>query len=243
MFKIVLLRHGESIYNQEDRFAGWCDVDLSRRGKNQAKRAGRILKEQGYTFDMAYTSLLKRAIRTLWITLDVMDLLWIPKYHSWRLNERHHGAFQGLSRKEAREQFGEEILYQFRRNYDFKPPVQNEHDARHYTHDPRYQELGKGKIPLSESMRDATSRFLPYWQEVLVPAIQSGRRILIVAHGNILRSLIKHLNDISKEEIVTMHVLANGIPLVYELSADLKVLKHYYLAKFKERPGIFWGAE
>ena len=238
MFKIVLLRHGESIYNREDRFTGWCDVDLSRRGINQAKKAGRILKEQGYTFDMAYTSLLKRTIRTLWITLDMMDLLWIPKYHSWRLNERHHGAFQGLSRKEAGEQYGEEVLYQVRRNYDFKPPLLGEHDIRHYAHDLRYRELDKGELPLSESMRDATSRFLPYWQEVLVPAIQSGRQILIVGHGNILRSLIKHLHDISSEEIVTMHVLANGIPLVYELSADLKVLKHYQLAKSKEQSDI-----
>ncbi len=239
MFKVVLLRHGESIYNQQDRFAGWYDVDLSRRGINQARRAGRLLKEQGYTFDLAYSSLLKRAIRTLWITLDTMDLLWLPKYHSWRLNERHHGAFQGLNRKEAREQFGEEILSQFRRNYDFKPPVLSEAAARPYTHDPRYQELGQEKIPRSESMRDATGRFLPYWQQVLVPAIQSGKQILIVAHGNILRSLIKHLHDISNEEIVTMHVPANGIPLVYELSADLKVLKYYYLAKFKERTDVF----
>ena len=228
MFKTVLLRHGESIWNKENRFTGWTDVDLSERGVAEAQKAGQVLQEQGYTFDIAYTSVLKRAIRTLWIVLDVMDLMWIPVYRSWRLNERHYGALQGLNKAEMAEKFGEEQVHIWRRSYDIRPPSLEKTDERYPGNDPRYRDLEKKDIPLTECLKDTVERFLPYWHETLAPAIKSGKRVIISAHGNSLRALVKYLDNISDEEIPGLNI-PTGVPLVYELDGELRPLKSYYL--------------
>jgi len=226
--KLVLLRHGESIWNKENRFTGWTDVDLSRRGIKEAQKAGQVLKEGGYTFDVAFTSMLKRAIRTLWIALDQMDLMWIPVYRSWRLNERHYGALQGLDKAETAAKYGERQVLIWRRSYDIRPPALEETDERYPGNDPRYADLDRKEIPLAECLKDTVERFLPYWHEVLAPAIKSGQRVLISAHGNSLRALVKYLDRISDDDIVKLNI-PTGIPLVYELDIELRPIKSYYL--------------
>ena len=233
MFKTVLLRHGESIWNKENRFTGWTDVDLSERGVAEAQKAGQVLQEQGYTFDIAYTSVLKRAIRTLWIVLDVMDLMWIPVYRSWRLNERHYGALQGLNKAEMAEKFGEGQVHIWRRSYDIRPPSLEKTDERYPGNDPRYRDLEKKDIPLTECLKDTVERFLPYWHETLAPAIKSGKRVIISAHGNSLRALVKYLDNISDEEIPGLNI-PTGVPLVYELDGELRPIKSYYLGDPEE---------
>jgi 2,3-bisphosphoglycerate-dependent phosphoglycerate mutase len=228
MIKLVLVRHGESIWNKENRFTGWTDVDLSEKGKEEALKAGIILKEQGYTFDVAYTSVLKRAIRTLWIVLDAMDLMWIPVSRSWRLNERHYGALQGLNKSEMATEYGEQQVFIWRRSYDIQPPALTKSDTRYPGRDPRYQELKREDIPLTESLKDTVARFMPYWHEVLAPAIKSGKKTVIAAHGNSLRALVKYLDNIPDTEIVGLNI-PTGIPLVYELDDNLQPLNHYYL--------------
>jgi 2,3-bisphosphoglycerate-dependent phosphoglycerate mutase len=228
MITLVLLRHGESTWNKENRFTGWTDVDLSDRGLAEAREAGRLLKEGGYAFDLAYTSVLKRAIRTLWITIDALDLMWIPVTKSWRLNERHYGALQGLNKAETAAQHGEAQTKIWRRSYDIPPPALTPDDPRHPSHDLRYAGLSPEELPLTESRKDTVARFLPYWHETIAPAIRSGRRVLIAAHGNSLRALVKYLDDISESEIVELNI-PTGIPLVYELDDDLRPIHHYYL--------------
>jgi 2,3-bisphosphoglycerate-dependent phosphoglycerate mutase len=228
MKKIVLLRHGESVWNRENRFTGWTDVDLSEKGFNEAKKAGQSLKNEGYTFDVAYTSVLKRAIRTLWITLDGMDLMWIPVINSWRLNERHYGALQGLNKAETAAKFGEDQVLVWRRSYDIPPPPLETADDRYPGHDPRYKNLSPTELPLTECLKDTVDRFLPYWHEVISPAVQSGKRVVVAAHGNSLRALVKYLDGISDDEIVGLNI-PTGIPLVYELEENLKPVRHYYL--------------
>lgn len=228
MYKLVLLRHGESTWNLANRFTGWTDVDLSPKGVEEAHEAARLLSEGGYTFDVAYTSLLKRAIRTLWIVMDDMDLMWIPVHRSWRLNERHYGALQGLDKAETAAQYGAEQVKIWRRSYDTPPPPLTPDDERHPGRDRRYADLGPEELPLAESLKDTVARFLPYWHGTIVPDIRAGRRVLIAAHGNSLRALIKHLDGVSNEEIVELNV-PTGIPLVYELDADLRPLRSEYL--------------
>lgn len=228
MYKVVLVRHGESTWNKENRFTGWTDVDLSEKGVAEAHQGGQLLREGGYTFDVAYTSVLKRAIRTLWIVLDEMDLMWIPVYRSWRLNERHYGALQGLNKAEMAVQFGEAQVHVWRRSYDVRPPALTPDDPRFPGHDPRYRELTPEQLPFTECLKDTVERFLPYWHETIAPAIRSGKRVLIVAHGNSLRALVKYLDNIPDEEIVGLNI-PTGIPLIYELDEDLKPLTHYYL--------------
>ena len=228
MKKIVLLRHGESIWNKENRFTGWTDVDLSEKGLREAKNAGRLLKKEGFIFDIAYTSVLKRAIRTLWIALDEMGLMWIPVYNSWRLNERHYGALQGLNKSEMAKKFGEEQVLIWRRSYDIRPPALAKDDARSPAKDPRYKELKPQDIPLTECLKDTVNRFLPYWHEEIAPALKKGKKIIIAAHGNSLRALVKYLDQMSDEAIVKLNI-PTGIPLIYELDKNLKPLKHYYL--------------
>jgi len=230
MYKIVLLRHGESDWNRENRFTGWTDVDLSEKGLAEATQAGELLKEAGFTFDVAYTSVLKRAIRTLWIVLDRMDLMWIPVHRSWRLNERHYGALQGLNKAETAEKFGEEQVKLWRRSYDVPPPALTADDPRYPGKDPRYADVGPIYLPLSECLKDTVARFLPYWFETIVPAVKTGRKVLIVAHGNSLRSLVKYLDDVSDEEIIGLNI-PTGIPLVYELDEQMKHIRHYYHGK------------
>lgn len=233
MYKIVLLRHGESVWNKENRFTGWTDVDLSEKGIEEAKRAGQVLKEQGYVFDMAYTSVLKRAIRTLWLTLDGMDLMWIPVVRDWRLNERHYGALQGLNKAETAEKFGEAQVKIWRRSYDVQPPALTREDERFPGHDPRYASVPADQLPCTECLKDTVARFLPFWNDVAIPAMKSGKRLLLVAHGNSLRSLVKHLDNISEEEIVELNI-PTGMPLVYELDDDFKPIRHYYLGSQEE---------
>lgn len=233
MYKIVLLRHGESIWNKENRFTGWTDVDLSEKGKEEAKRAGEVLKAEGYTFDIAYTSVLKRAIRTLWIVLDVMDLMWIPVIRNWRLNERHYGALQGLNKAETAKQFGEEQVKIWRRSYDIQPPALEKSDPRYPGHDPRYKELSESELPLTECLKDTVDRFVPYWENTIAPMVKSGKRVLVTAHGNSLRALVKYLDNIPDDEIVELNI-PTGIPLVYELDENLKPIKHYYLGNPEE---------
>ena len=228
MHKVVLLRHGESDWNKQNRFTGWTDVDLSETGIKEAHEAGRVLRKEGYTFDVAYTSVLKRAIRTLWITLDDMDLMWIPVYRSWRLNERHYGALQGLNKSETAAKFGEEQVLVWRRSYDTPPPVLEKTDERYPGHDPRYADLTEGALPLTECLKDTVERFLPYWHDVIAPTIKLGKRVLIAAHGNSLRALVKYLDNVSDEAIVGLNI-PTGIPLVYELDDDLKPIRSYYL--------------
>ena len=233
MIKLVLLRHGESIWNKENRFTGWTDVDLSPKGIEEARKAGQVLKAEGYVFDIAHTSVLKRAIRTLWIVLDEMDLMWIPVYRSWRLNERHYGALQGLNKAETAAQYGEAQVLTWRRSYDIRPPALEKTDSRYPGDDPIYVELDKKDIPLTECLKDTVERFLPYWHEVLAPAIKSGKRVIIAAHGNSLRALVKYLDDVSDEDIVKLNI-PTGIPLVYELDGELKPIKSYYLGDPEE---------
>jgi 2,3-bisphosphoglycerate-dependent phosphoglycerate mutase len=228
MYKIVLLRHGESTWNQENRFTGWTDVDLSEKGIQEAKQAAELLKSGAYTFDVAYTSVLKRAIRTLWLTLDGMDLMWIPVYRNWRLNERHYGALQGLNKAETAEKYGNEQVHLWRRSYDVRPPALEPSDARFPGHDPRYKNVSSADLPLTECLKDTVARFLPYWFETIVPAVKSGQKVLIVAHGNSLRSLVKHLDNIPDEEIPELNI-PTGVPLVYEMDDNLRPISHYYL--------------
>jgi len=228
MHKLVLLRHGESTWNKENRFTGWTDVDLSERGREEAKEAGRLLKEGGFVFDIAFTSVLTRAIRTLGIALDVLDQLWIPVTKHWRLNERHYGALQGLNKAETAAQHGEAQTKIWRRSYDIPPPPLAPDDPRHPSRDPRYRNLKASELPLTESLKDTVVRFLPYWHETIAPTIRSGQRVLIAAHGNSLRALVKYLDAVDEQTIVELNI-PTGIPLVYELDNDLKPLRHYYL--------------
>ncbi|HKE29881.1 MAG TPA: 2,3-diphosphoglycerate-dependent phosphoglycerate mutase [Bryobacteraceae bacterium] len=228
MTKLVLVRHGESTWNKENRFTGWTDVDLSDKGRQEAKEAGQVLRAEGYTFDVAYTSVLKRAIRTLWMILDEMDLMWIPVYRSWRLNERHYGALQGLNKAETAAKFGEAQVKIWRRSYDVPPPVLTPDDERFPGRDPRYESLTQAELPLTECLKDTVARFLPLWHETVAPAIRSGQRVVIVAHGNSLRALVKYLDNVSEGDIVELNI-PTGMPLVYELDADLKPLNRYYL--------------
>jgi len=228
MRKLVLLRHGESDWNRENRFTGWTDVDLSEKGRQEAHEAGVVLKREGYTFDVAYTSLLKRAIRTLWMTLDEMDLMWIPVERSWRLNERHYGALQGLNKSETAAKFGEDQVKIWRRSYDVPPPALTAGDARFPGHDRRYSGLTAQELPLTECLKDAVARFLPYWHGTIAPAVRAGQRVLIAAHGNSLRALVMYLDAVSEDAIVGLNI-PTGMPLVYELEADLKPLRNYYL--------------
>ena len=228
MHKVVLLRHGESEWNRENRFTGWKDVDLSEKGRSEAREAGRLMKEAGLAFDLAYTSVLIRAIRTLGIALDEMGQLWIPVIKHWRLNERHYGALQGLNKAETAARHGEDQVKIWRRSYDIPPPVMTPDDERFAGHDPRYADLKSGEIPGSESLKDTVARFLPYWHEAIAPAIKSGKRVLIAAHGNSLRALVKYLDNVSETDIVELNI-PTGIPLVYELDDQLKPIRHYYL--------------
>ena len=228
MYKLVLIRHGESTWNLENRFTGWTDVDLTETGVEQAKLAGQLLKDQGYEFDVAYTSVLKRAIWTLWHALDEMDRTWLPIVNSWRLNERHYGALQGLNKAETAKQYGDEQVLIWRRSYDTPPPPLPADDPRGQRHDPRYAGLNPADIPLTECLKDTVARVLPYWNDELAPAIRSGKRLLVSAHGNSIRALVKYLDGISDADIVGLNI-PNGIPLVYELDADLKPIKSYYL--------------
>jgi 2,3-bisphosphoglycerate-dependent phosphoglycerate mutase len=228
MYKLVLLRHGESTWNKENRFTGWTDVDLSEKGAQEAHEAGRVLKEKGYTFDVAYTSVLKRAIRTLWIALDEMDLMWIPVHRHWRLNERHYGALQGLNKSEMAAKFSEQQVLIWRRSYDVPPPALEKTDQRYPGNDRRYADLAEGDLPLTECLKDTVARFLPYWHDVIAPTVKLGKRVLIAAHGNSLRALVKYLNNISDQDIVRLNI-PTGLPLVYELDADLKPIRSEYL--------------
>jgi 2,3-bisphosphoglycerate-dependent phosphoglycerate mutase len=228
MHKVVLLRHGESTWNKENRFTGWHDVDLTERGRDEAREAGRLLKEGGYAFDLAYTSVLKRAIKTLGIALDTLDQLWIPVIKSWKLNERSYGALQGLNKAETAAKHGEAQTKIWRRSFDIPPPALTVDDERHPSHDPRYKDLKPGDLPLTESLKDTIARFMPYWHETIAPTIASGKRVIIAAHGNSLRALVKDLDNIPEAEIVELNI-PTGIPLVYELDDKLRPLRHYYL--------------
>jgi 2,3-bisphosphoglycerate-dependent phosphoglycerate mutase len=228
MYKLVLLRHGESTWNKENRFTGWTDVDLSEKGREEAQQAGLTLKKEGYLFDLAYTSVLKRAIRTLWSVMDEMDLMWIPVYRSWRLNERHYGALQGLNKAETAAKYGEKQVLIWRRSYDVQPPAITRGDSRFPGFDPRYKELSPAELPLTESLQDTVTRFMPYWHQTLAPAVLSGRRVIIAAHGNSLRALVKYLDNIPDEDIVGLNI-PTGVPLVYELDEALKPIQHFYL--------------
>ncbi len=236
MIKLVLLRHGESIWNKENRFTGWTDIDLSEKGVAEAHQAGLTLKENGLIFDIAFTSVLKRAIRTLWIVLEEMDLMLIPVYRSWRLNERHYGALQGLNKSETAKQYGEQQVQTWRRSYDIRPPALEIEDSRYSGHDSRYKDLKEEEIPLCECLKDTVNRFLPYWHNDIEPFLRQGKHILIAAHGNSLRALVKYLDNVSDQDIVNLNI-PTGIPLVYDLDESLKPLKSYYLAdeqKLKE---------
>jgi 2,3-bisphosphoglycerate-dependent phosphoglycerate mutase len=228
MHKLILLRHGESDWNRENRFTGWTDVDLSPTGIEEARRAGRILLEKGFTFNAAFTSLLKRAIRTLWIVLDEMDLMWIPVHRSWRLNERHYGALQGLNKAETAAQHGEQQVKVWRRSYDIRPPDLELADPRFPGHDRRYADLTDRELPRTECLKDTVDRFLPYWHETIAPAIRAGKRVIIAAHGNSLRALVKHLDGISDDAIVELNI-PTGVPLLYELDDELRPVRHEYL--------------
>jgi len=225
---LVLLRHGESTWNKENRFTGWTDVDLSETGIAEAHEAGRLLRAEGFTFDIAYTSVLRRAIRTLWIGLEEMDQMWLPTVGTWRLNERHYGALQGLNKAEMAEKFGDEQVRIWRRSYDVPPPALTEDDERFPGRDPRYAGLADADIPRCESLKDTVARFLPFWHETVAPAVKSGQRVLIAAHGNSLRALVKYLDNIPDADIVGLNI-PTGIPLVYELTDDLKPIRSYYL--------------
>ncbi len=228
MYKVVLLRHGESEWNKANLFTGWTDVDLSEKGLQEAKQAAELLKNEGYTFDIAYTSVLKRAIRTLWLVLDGMDLMWIPVVRSWHLNERMYGALQGLNKAQTAEKYGTEQVHLWRRSYDVPPPALEKDDDRYPGKDPRYADLDEKEVPTTECLKDTVNRFLPYWKDTIAPTIKSGKRVIIAAHGNSLRALVKYLDNISDEEIPGLNI-PTGVPLVYELDNDMKPIKHYYL--------------
>lgn len=228
MYKLVLIRHGESTWNLENLFTGWVDVDLTEQGRNEAYQAGELLKEAGYTFDIAYTSVLKRAIRTLWHVQDRMDLMYLPVVHSWRLNERHYGALSGLNKAETAAKFGDDQVLVWRRSYDTPPPALEPTDERAPFNDPRYAKVPREQLPLTECLKDTVARVLPLWNESIAPAVRAGKQVLIAAHGNSLRALIKYLDGISDSDIVGLNI-PNGVPLVYELDENLKPIKHYYL--------------
>ena len=228
MKRLVLLRHGESIWNQENRFTGWYDVDLAEKGMNEAREAGRLLKQEGFVFDIAYTSVLKRAIRTLWLALDQMDLMWIPVTNSWRLNERHYGALQGLNKAETAAKFGDEQVLVWRRSYDIPPPALDKGDSRYPGQDPRYADLSAQELPVTECLKDTVARFLPYWHDTIAPQVKAGKRVIITAHGNSLRALVKYLDNVSDQDIVGLNI-PTGIALIYELEDDLKPIRSYYL--------------
>ena len=227
MKKLVLVRHGESLWNKDNRFTGWTDVELSENGIMEAKQVGQVLRKNGYIFDVAYTSVLKRTIRSLWLILDEMDLMWIPEQHSWRLNERHYGALQGLNKTEAAAQLGEEQVRSWRRSYDVRPPALKKNDERYPGHDPKYRELAERDLPLTESLKDTVTRFIPFWREELAPTIKSGKRVIVIAHNNSLRAMVKYLDNIPDSEIVKLEI-PTGIPLIYELDDDLHPIRHYY---------------
>jgi len=227
--QLTLLRHGESVWNKENLFTGWTDVDLSERGREEVREAGRGLKEHGFPFDVAFTSVLKRAIRTLWIVLDEMNLMWIPVHRDWRLNERHYGALQGLNKAETARQYGEAQVKSWRRSYDVRPAALEEKDPRHPCHDPRYRHLPQEQLPATECLKDTVARFLPCWHDRIAPAVQCGQAVLIAGHGNSLRALVKYLDDVSDADIVDLNI-PTGIPLVYELDEELHSIRHYYLA-------------
>ncbi|HPF08895.1 MAG: 2,3-diphosphoglycerate-dependent phosphoglycerate mutase [Candidatus Cloacimonetes bacterium] len=233
MYKIVLIRHGESLWNKANLFTGWTDVDLSEKGIAEAKEAGRRLKAEGFQFDEAFTSTLKRAIRTLWLALDEMDLMYTPIHHDWRLNERHYGALQGLNKAETAAKYGDEQVLIWRRSYDVPPPALEKNDERYPGKDPRYTHLEENQIPLCESLKDTVARTMPFWNEVIIPRLVAGRKMVISAHGNSLRAIVKNLDRISDEDIVSLNI-PTGIPLIYEFDADLEVKKSYYLADAKE---------
>ena len=233
MKKVVLVRHGESIWNEKNLFTGWTDVDLTEKGIREAREAGRLLRSEGYTFDAAYTSVLKRAIRTLWLVLENMDLMWIPVHRSWRLNERHYGALQGLNKAETAEKYGSEQVRIWRRSYSTPPPPLAMDDERHPARDPRYASLNPDEVPKSESLKDTVDRVLPYWRHTIAPAIRSGQRLIVSAHGNSLRALVKYLDNVSEEEIVGLNI-PTGIPLVYEFSEEMVPVRHYYLGDQEE---------
>ncbi|MGV8025728.1 MAG: 2,3-diphosphoglycerate-dependent phosphoglycerate mutase [Anaerolineaceae bacterium] len=228
MYKVILLRHGESEWNKANLFTGWTDVDLSEKGLQEANLAAVLLKQEGYTFDIAYTSVLKRAIRTLWIVLDGMDLMWIPVVRSWRLNERMYGALQGLNKAQTAEKYGDEQVHLWRRSYDVPPPALKKSDERYPGNDRRYADLAEKDVPATECLKDTVDRFLPYWKDTIAPMIKTGKRVIIAAHGNSLRALVKYLDNIPDEEIPELNI-PTGVPLVYELDDDLKPIKHYYL--------------
>jgi 2,3-bisphosphoglycerate-dependent phosphoglycerate mutase len=228
MYTLVLIRHGESLWNRENRFTGWKDIDLSPQGMQEAHSAGIMLREKGFTFDIAWTSVLKRAIRTLWIIQDEMDLMWIPVIRSWRLNERHYGALTGLDKAETAAQYGEKQVHVWRRSYDIPPPAFAPDDATNPGFHPRYADIPKENIPMTECLKDTVARFIPLWETDITPVIQSGKRVLIAAHGNSIRALVKHLDNVSDADITELNI-PTGIPLVYELDAEMKPLRHYYL--------------
>lgn len=228
MHKLVLIRHGESAWNKENRFTGWTDVDLTEKGRSEAAEAGRLMKAEGFTFDLAYVSVLRRALTTLWLALDQMDALWIPIEKSWRLNERHYGALQGLNKAETAAKFGDDQVLVWRRSYDIPPPPLEKTDERYPGNDPRYASLSETELPLTECLKDTVARFLPYWHETIAPQVRAGKRVVIAAHGNSLRALVKYLDHVSDEEIINLNI-PTGVPLVYELDDDLKPIRHYYL--------------
>lgn len=228
MYKLVLMRHGESQWNLENRFTGWTDIDLTEAGRDQARRAGELLKEKGYVFDVAFTSVLKRAIRTLWIALDAMDTMYLPVHNNWRLNERHYGDLQGLNKAEMAAQYGDEQVLIWRRAYAIAPNPLALDDQRHPRFDPRYAKLTPDQIPSTECLKDTVARVLPFWDETIAPSVRAGRRVLVAAHGNSLRALIKHLDNVSDDDIVHLNI-PTGQPLVYELDKDLRPIRHYYL--------------
>ena len=233
MKKIILLRHGESVWNKENRFTGWTDVDLTDKGVEEAKTAGELMQEAGFVFDLAHTSVLRRAIKTLWLALERMDLMWIPVLHSWRLNERHYGALQGLNKAETAAKFGDAQVLTWRRSYDIAPPALTQDDERYPGKDPRYRGLAPAQLPLSECLKDTVARVLPYWNQAIAPDIRAGKRVLIAAHGNSIRALVKYLDKISDQDIVGLNI-PTGVPLVYELDDTLKPLRHYYLGDAAE---------
>ncbi|MDR1978758.1 MAG: 2,3-diphosphoglycerate-dependent phosphoglycerate mutase [Synergistaceae bacterium] len=228
MYKVVLIRHGESEWNKENRFTGWTDVPLSEKGTAEAREAGKLLKREGFVFDLAFTSVLKRAVKTLWLTLEEMDLMWIPITHSWRLNERHYGALQGLNKAETAAKYGDEQVKIWRRSYDVRPPLLEKSDPRHPGKDPRYASLSSGELPDGECLADTVARAIPYWESVIVPEIRAGKKVVIAAHGNSLRALVKYLDAISEKDILELNI-PTGVPLLYELGADMKPAGHRYL--------------
>jgi 2,3-bisphosphoglycerate-dependent phosphoglycerate mutase len=233
MKKVILLRHGESVWNKENRFTGWTDVDLTARGVDEAGKAGELMREAGLVFDLAHTSVLRRAIKSLWLALERMDLMWIPVLHSWRLNERHYGALQGLNKAETAAKFGDAQVLAWRRSYDVPPPALSADDPRCPGNDPRYRGLAPNQVPFTECLKDTVARVLPYWNQAIAPDIRAGKRVLIAAHGNSIRALVKYLDKVSDQDIVGLNI-PTGVPLVYELDDVLKPLRHYYLGDAAE---------